>query len=77
MTSMTGTTGTTGTTTEADAPAIRLEPCDELRRADESAIPVCETCGWLEGDHARPIAVGAVVTRLPRRVTPRIERKAS
>jgi hypothetical protein len=65
------------TTTGADTPPIRLEPCDELRRADEWAIPVCETCGWLEDDHARPITAGAVVTRLPRRATPRIERKAS
>jgi hypothetical protein len=70
-------TGMTATTTKADAPPIRLEPCDELRRADESAIPVCESCGWLEDDHARPVTAGAVVTPLPRRVTPRIERKAS
>ena len=72
---MTGTM--TGTTTEADARPIRLEPCDDLRRANESAIPVCETCGWLEDDHARTVTAGAVVTQLPRRETPRIERKAS
>jgi hypothetical protein len=64
------------TTTGADTPPIRVEPCEYLR-LDESAIPVCETCGWLEDAHARTITAGAVVTHLPRRETPRIERKAS
>jgi hypothetical protein len=72
----TETTATTATS-ETDTAPIRLEPCAAPRLVDESTIPVCETCGWLEDDHTRPITVDAVVTQLPRREAPRIERKAS
>jgi hypothetical protein len=65
------------TATGAHPSPVRFEPCEALRLVGESAIPVCDGCGWLEDDHAPPITGGEVVTQLPRRDAPRIERKAS
>jgi hypothetical protein len=65
------------TATGAHTSPVRFEPCEALRLVGESAIPVCDVCGWLEDDHAPPTTGGAVVTELPRRVAWRQERKAS
>jgi hypothetical protein len=62
---------------DAPAPAVRFEPCAELRLAHDSPWGVCDACGWLDDDHTRPDEPGAVVTELPRRAAPLFERKAS
>jgi hypothetical protein len=64
-------------TLEGVAPPVRLEACAGFRPESAMAGRVCDACGWLEDDHAPPITGGAVVTRLPGRDAPRIERKAS
>lgn len=64
-------------TLEGIAPPVRLEPCAAFRPERGAAVPVCDACGWLEDDHALPTTDGAIVTKLPRRHPPRIERKAS
>ncbi|HYV59795.1 MAG TPA: hypothetical protein VFA62_06970 [Acidimicrobiia bacterium] len=70
---------TAPTTTRTDAtPPVRLEPCPAFRLDHDAAWPACETCGWLEHDHAGPDAVGGgTVTVLPRRVAPVPQRLAS
>jgi hypothetical protein len=60
----------------AEAPAVRFEACAAFHGYPGASWPVCDACGWLEGDHGEA-AVDAVVTELPRRYPPRIERKAS
>jgi hypothetical protein len=76
------TTTTETATREGIAPEVRLEPCAAFCAGRDAALPLCDACGWLEDDHAPPITdgprrEGAVVTDLPRRYPPRIERKAS
>lgn len=73
----TGETVESAATTHAPAPAVRFEPCDELRLGHDSPWPVCDACGWLDDDHSRPDEPDAVVTELPRRTALLPERKAS
>jgi hypothetical protein len=63
--------------TGALAPPVRFEPCADFRLDHDSTWAVCDTCGWLDDDHVRPEAPGAVVTELPRRAVLVPERKAS
>jgi hypothetical protein len=58
------------------APPVRIEPCATFRADHAAAWTVCDTCGWLEDDHAVEYS-GAVVTALPRRGVRLPERKAS
>jgi hypothetical protein len=64
-------------TIDALAPTGRFEPCAEFRLDHDSPWAACDTCGWLDDDHGRLEAPGAVVTELPRRVALVPERKAS
>jgi hypothetical protein len=57
------------------APPVRIEPCATFRADHASAWAVCDSCGWLEDDHA-PVAP-AIVRELPRRAVPLQERMAS
>lgn len=64
---MTATITSTTTGTE-QAPPVRLEPCAAYRPDLDLACPACEHCGWLEDDHAAPVAhEAAVVAELPPR----------
>jgi hypothetical protein len=65
MAAITATTATAGTTDET--PAVRLQACAAFHFDPDADWPACGNCGWLEDEHARPTAVGAVVTELPRR----------
>jgi hypothetical protein len=75
MTATTATTAATGTTDET--PAVRLEACAAFHFDPDADWPTCGECGWLEDEHARPTAAGAVVTELPRRRVPVPQRLAS
>jgi hypothetical protein len=59
------------------APQVRFEPCAEFRIDPTASWPVCDACGWLDGDHAPIETAIAVVRELPRRRAPLPERKAS
>jgi hypothetical protein len=56
---------------------VRIEACAAFRADQSDLWPVCDTCGWLEDDHAADERTGAVVTELPRRRVRLLERKAS
>ena len=54
-----------------DLVSATLEACTAFGAPGDGS-PVCEACGWLEGEHDQPVAeVHQLPTRVSRRTAPR------